>query len=74
MWAGGGIWYPHPLSTFSKPIRLYLLVVNGATVVTVLSVASAASRLRTAYLKHSNMHAMMHANMMTLPLAYAAMP
>jgi len=64
---GNGIYYPHPLSSFSTQIRLYLLAVNGATIFVVLTVACLASRARAAYLNQSNM-------MMTRPLAYAGMP
>ena len=65
--SGGGIYYPHPLSSFSNQIRLYLLAVNGATILAVLAVSCTASKLRTAYLSQANMHT-------ARPLAYATMP
>ena len=64
--AGNGIYYPRPLSSFADQIRIYIIVINTATIVTVFAVCWAASKLRTAYLNQSNV--------ITRPLAYAAMP
>jgi len=65
--AGNGIYYPHPLSSFAGQIRTYLLVINGATILTAFAVCALAGKARSAYLNQSNM-------MITRPLAYSTMP